>query len=111
MKKITLILFLAIATISCNKLDIEKGTPRCIKKKIKDINDKTTCSGTKVDEYTFQGNTVYAFENGFCGGERTTLIFDSDCKVIGNMGGLTGNTQVNGESFSNATFIKTIWEK
>jgi len=108
-----LVLFgLIITTItSCEKLDIAEGTPTCIVNKIKDFNKHSACDNPKVEQYSFQQKYVYVFHPGTCGGDLTTEVSDSDCNVIGTLGGLSGNTKINGEEFSNATFIKLIWRK
>jgi hypothetical protein len=111
MKKISIVLLIASVIISCNKLDIEKGTPKCVENKIKDFNKSTNCNNAKVDEYTFQGNTVYTFDPGNCGADMTTEVISSDCNNLGYLGGISGNTKINGAEFSTATFIKTTWKK
>ncbi|OFX25367.1 MAG: hypothetical protein A2033_19110 [Bacteroidetes bacterium GWA2_31_9] len=97
--------------VSCKKLDIEKGTPKCVEIKIKDFNDNSPCNDSRVDKYLFQNNTVYIFEPGTCGDDMTSGVIDFDCNELGTLGGIVGNTKINGEDFSNARFIKTIWKK
>jgi len=111
MKKLSILLLVAFVIISCNKLDIEKGTPKCVENKINDYNKSSTCNTAKVEEYTFQGNTVYTFDPGNCGADMTTEVINSDCNSIGYLGGIDGNTKINGEEFSKAKFIKTTWKK
>ncbi|OFX51008.1 MAG: hypothetical protein A2046_06175 [Bacteroidetes bacterium GWA2_30_7] len=112
MKNISFILAIFFtAFVCCNKLDIEKGTPRCVEKKIKEFNENSSCGDAKVDEYSFQNKTVYVFEPGTCGADMTADVIDSDCNGLGSLGGFVGNTKINGEEFSKATFIKTIWKK
>jgi len=111
MKKLPILLLLAIAIISCNKLDIEKDTPKCVKTKIKEFNKSSTCDNAKVEEYTFQENTVFTFDPGNCGADMATEVISSDCNSIGFLGGIAGNTKINDVEFSNAIFIKTIWTK
>jgi len=41
----------------------------------------------------------------------TAEVMSSDCVSLGFLGGFIGNTKINGEEFSSATFIKTIWQK
>jgi hypothetical protein len=112
MEKIIFItIFIFIAITGCNKLDIAKGTPKCIEKKIRDF-DKTSCdNGANVKEYTFQNKTVYVFNPGTCGADMTSEVTDSDCNSMGFLGGIAGNTIINGEDFSNASFVKIIWKK
>jgi hypothetical protein len=109
--KIRTILLLATILISCDKLDIEKGTPKCVENKIKDFNKSSNCNNANVKEYTFQGNAVYTFEPGTCGADMGIEVINSDCHRLGYLGGISGNTKINGEEFSSATFIKTTWSK
>ena len=113
MKRLVFITIIAtIVLTGCNKLDIEKGTPKCVEHDIKDFNKNTSCSnGVNVKEYTFQGKTVYVFSPGTCGADMASGVIDSDCNSLGFLGGIAGNTKINGEEFSNATYIKTTWEK
>lgn len=111
MKRLALILLIVSAISGCAKLDIENGTPKCVARKIKDFNVSSSCNNAKVDEYVFQGNTVYTFEPGTCGADMTTEVISSDCTSLGYLGGIVGNTKINGEEFSSATFSKNVWNK
>ena len=96
MKRLALILFLAVTTLSsCNKLDIEKGTPKSIVSKIKEFNKSANCNTANVQEYTFQGNNVYTFDPGKCGADMTTEVTKSDGSTLGYLGGIIGNTKIN----------------
>ena len=112
MKRIGLLLILSVSLFftACNK-GIAKGTPACVKAKIKDFDKSSTCGSAHVDEFTFQGGTVYAFDPGTCGADMTTEVISSGCSSLGQLGGFAGNTKINGEEFSNATFVKTVWKK
>ncbi len=37
-------------------------------------------------------------------------VIDSDCNSLGFLGGISGNTEINGEDFSNAIIQSTTWE-
>lgn len=95
-----LIIFFMFLIISCNKLDIEKGTPKCVADKIKDFNVSAACDDANVKEYVFQGNMVFTFDPGTCGADMTTEVISVDCNTLGYLGGIDGNTQINGEDFS-----------
>lgn len=106
-----IVLLILLLNISCKRQDVSKGTPRCVQNKIEEFS-KTTCDdGVQVDKYKFQGKEVYVFEPGNCGADMTSEVIDSDCKTLGYLGGFAGNTEINGEEFSSATFIKTVWKK
>jgi len=112
MKQLAILLLLAVAiSSSCKKLDIEEGTPKCVEEKIEDFNKSSSCDDANVKEYTFQGKTVYTFVPGSCGADMTTEVIDPGCSCLGSLGGISGNTKINGEEFANATFVKTIWKK
>ena len=111
--KIAAILLMSavLAFTGCNKVDVEKGTPKCVKKEIKDFNKSSQCDDATVEEYSYQGKTVFVFNHGSCGRDFSSRVIDSDCNYLGSLGGFVGNTEINGENFSSATFIKTTWKK
>lgn len=113
MKRVASLLVFAITAFTgCTKLDIESGTPKCVENKIKNFNKSSICNNADVSEYIFQGKTVYVFNPGnTCGADMTSEVIESDCNSLGYLGGETGNTKINGEKFSNATFVKTTWKK
>jgi hypothetical protein len=85
--------------------------PVCLQKKINEFDSPSLCNDAKVDQYEFQSKTVFTFDPGSCGADMTTEVLDADCNRFGYLGGISGNTKINGEDFSKATFIKTIWKK
>ena len=109
----TLLSFLAIISIvsSCTRFEIEKDTPKCIKDKIIEFNKDQSCSDIKVDEYTFQGISVFVFDPGTCGADMQSNVIDTECNNLGALGGLAGNVEINGKSFESAVFVKTVWKK
>ncbi len=112
MNRLTILFLIIIsALISCNKLDIVKGTPKCVENKIKDFNKSSTCDNADVKEYTFQEKTVYVFNPGNCGADMASEVINSECNSLGFLGGFSGNVMINGEDFSNATFVQTTWKK
>lgn len=96
---------------SCSTIHIEKGTPQCLEAKIREYNTVVQCDDANVKEFTFQGTVVYVFEPGTCGADMTSEVIKSDCSTLGFLGGITGNTTINGENFANATWIRTLWQK
>ncbi|MBL7711831.1 MAG: hypothetical protein JNL13_05180 [Chitinophagaceae bacterium] len=85
--------------------------PECLKAKIAEFSQSPlSCkTGASLKQYTFQGKTVYVFAPGNCGADMASSVVDEQCKNIGSLGGFTGNMKVNGEDFSSATYVKTIW--
>jgi uncharacterized protein DUF6970 len=59
----------------------------------------------------FQNETVFVFTLGTCGADLQSEVIDSTCKTLGVIGGIDGIMEINGESFSNAVFVKTILKK
>lgn len=85
--------------------------PACISKKI-EVFEKESCKkGPSVKEYTFQQKRVFVFSQENCGNDMTSEVVDQNCVNLGYLGGIAGNTTINGEDFSNALLVKTIWEK
>lgn len=111
-KNLCILLFVLIVFSSCEKLDIAKDTPSCIEELIKDFDRAEACeSGVNVKNYTFQNETVFVFDPGSCGADMTSEVFDAECNSLGFLGGIEGNTEINGEDFSNATLVATTWER
>ncbi len=72
---------------------------------------KNACSkGASVKEYQFQGKNVFVFDKGQCGADMTSNVLDANCQPIGMLGGIMGNTTINGEDFSKATLVRVVWE-
>ncbi len=115
MKKIILYgIMYALLLSSCRKnKDIASGTPKCVSNEIAANKDNMNWEVGNIDEYTFQGKTVYAFEpdekviaDGF------TAIKDGSCKTICNLGGIAGFMNCNGENFyQEAKLQRNIWKK
>lgn len=98
-----------LVLVSCQP--IKYGTPTCIKSKILEFETQCCNEGANVKEYKFQGEKVYVFDPGTCGADMTSQVFSENCSSLGYLGGITGNSEINGEDFSNADFAKTCWEK
>jgi hypothetical protein len=99
------IFFLVFLLTACSSM------PPCLNKEIGNFKSENQCVSAKVDEYTFQGKTVYVFDPGTCGADMTSKVVDKNCKVLGHLGGFAGNTKINGESFSTAVLVKTVWKR
>jgi hypothetical protein len=112
MKKIiALIILLPLAFVYCKRTEIP--APDCINDLIRN-NDHSIfmCeNGARVDEYLFQGKLVYVFEPGNCGADMQAPVYDSNCNLIGALGGIIGNILINNVRFDkNAIFRRTIWK-
>jgi hypothetical protein len=112
MKTYLYIICAAFILGSCAKLDRKRNVPDCIEVKINKFKSEAQCDkDANVKEYKFQGNLVYVFDNGTCGADMASEVLDESCKRLGHLGGISGETKINGEEFSNANFKRTLWEK
>ncbi len=98
-------------TSNCKNPDTKKVIPKCVVTKIDEFKKSSTCDNAKVEEYLFQGKTVYTFNPGTCGADMATEVIDAKCNKLGHLGGFVGNTKIKDEDFSNAKFVKTTWKK
>lgn len=106
MRRLLLLPFIIIAIYGCEKTEKQDGIPECITDKIKNLDESGNYRFTKVNEFVFQNKTVYVLVAG-----NLDEVIDCDCNNIGLLGGFAGNMEVNGEDFSNAVFVRTVWEK
>jgi len=44
-----------------------------------------------------------------CGGDLASYVLSENCDTLGFLGGIAGNTIINGEPFSNAEFRGMVW--
>lgn len=95
--------------VACKK---ENDTPQCIDKKVEEFKLTVSCSvGTNVKEYEFQSKRAFVFDPGTCGADMTSEVLDENCNNIGYLGGIAGNTKINGEDFSNAKLKRTLYQR
>ncbi len=109
MKKVVLLygFFLMLAFLGCKK---ESQTPGCISSKIEEFKQTTSCNiGSSVKEYKFQSKRVFVFDPGTCGADLTSQVFDENCNSLGYLGGIAGNSKINGEDFNQAKFVRIVW--
>ena len=112
MKTYFLILLAVIFTSSCSKYSIETDAPECLKSIAKE-NTKGLSDRSKahIDEFKFQEELVYVFDHGLePNPDEGAAVYDSNCETIGYLGGFSGNTEINGEDFSNAVYTRTVWQ-
>lgn len=102
-------LFIAVSTLTLLCACHKAKQDQCVDSKTNKFKKECCSSGAEVSEYTFQGNTVYVFDPGICGADQTTEVTNNECETMGYLGGITGNTKINGEDFSKAKFKKTVW--
>jgi hypothetical protein len=109
MKSTALIFLLLLLTCySCKKT----GTvPECLQSHIDHLADFSCDHGANVKKYKFQGMNVYVFSMGHCGADLSESVLDENCNYLGSLGGMEGNTRINGVEFSTAKYIRTIWSR
>ena len=66
---------------SCEKINVPKDTPRCMKKMIKEENDGGCAS--KITRYNYNGETVYLVspDDNRCS-DGGYYVYDDDCNHI-----------------------------
>ncbi len=97
-----------VVTFGCH--DIEEGAPECMVKKIKQFSNGHGCEDRSVGQYEFQGAMTYVMSPGTCGADMGADVFDEQCNLLGMLGGITGNTTINGGDFSKAVFVQLVWQ-
>jgi hypothetical protein len=111
MKYLLTILLTSIFLSGCEKDDFEY-IPACLAEEIAYLT-KYSCEGNVgIVEYFFQSTVVYFIDPGHCFDDQDYDIIDSDCEVLGTLGGIVGKSKINGvDFFKNAVFLKVVWEK
>lgn len=99
-------------TISrCDKESLPKGTPDCIREKIREIeNEKVWNPAAKIWQYEYQGKTVYYLPSHCC--DIPGMVLDENCQTICSPdGGITGKGDGRcPDFFSTRKNEKLIWE-
>lgn len=96
---------LFLMAFQCNK----HTNSQCINSKISAFQSECCDQGASVEEYSFQQEQVFVFNMGNCGADLPAYVLTSNCDTLGFLGGIAGNTTINGENFSNATLVGTVW--
>ncbi len=98
------VISLILMAFQCNK----HTNSQCINSKISAFKSEC-CDHASVEEYTFQQEQVFVFNMGTCGADLPAYVLTSNCDTLGFLGGIAGNTTINGEDFSNASLVGTVW--
>lgn len=93
----------------CHPKLSQEPVDTCLKNKIDEFA-KESCNKATVKEYEFQEKKVYLFDQGACGNDMATEVYDAGCNKLGFLGGFVGNTKINGVDFSEAKLLRTVWE-
>ena len=111
MKTKTHAVVLLICLAGCDKQDDNRTASNCLDGTIRIFDQQATCTDPDVKEYLFQNKTVYVFNPGNCGADMHAEVIDINCKTLGYLGGITGNTKINREEFDHAVFVRTVWHR
>ncbi len=108
MKNILLIAFILFCLNSCSKNEYSE----CLEEKFDNFKCGRACKGSTIDEYKFQGKTVYVLEAQKCYYDGASEVIDESCNLLGSLGTEAGIYSINGETFyENAVLVQTIWKK
>ncbi len=99
------LLILVGSIVSCEDTGPITNVSKCINSKIE--MNPPDCGEETVDEYFFQNELVYVFEQCCC--DFYSPVLNTACDTLGYLHGLEGNYTINGESFGNAEFLRTVW--
>lgn len=101
-----------LAGTSCEKKRVEIPVKFCIDHSISQFKKEKACAkGAKVDLYRFSGREVYVFISGDCVYDMPYEVRDQECRILGYLGGFSGNVIIEGVNFyDNSTFTRTAWK-
>lgn len=103
-------LLTALFFIACNKSS--DGSLDCVESAINKFQTERLCeAGSSVKSYHFQNEVVFVFREGLCGADFASLVLSSSCDTLGFLGGISGNSEIQGENFNSANYLGTIWEQ
>jgi hypothetical protein len=96
--------------IACEDTGPTRNVSKCMDTKI-ELYPPICGEGieTTVDEYLFQNELVYVFDYISCCCDYHSPVLNSQCDTLGFLHGFEGNTEINGEDFSNAEYLRTVW--
>jgi hypothetical protein len=105
------LLLVALLAVACEKIDLPKETPHCVKAKIRDMSQGNDASGlTEVYSYLVDGTTYYLFVPGCC--DQFIELYDDQCHYIcAPSGGITGQGDGNCPQWSGTPETTLIWEQ
>jgi len=115
MKTVLLFCFLGVINSACKKCALPSDIPACIKSAIDANKNNSDWEVGNVEEYSFQGKIVYAFNPDTRKiADGATTVQTSDCKNLCSVGGFGGPAinMCNGDNFfQKAVLLRKIWEK
>lgn len=109
--KYVVFLLMLLAFTSCNKLKLDASLSAGVKKKITTFAKHNSCKDIQADEYRFNTELVYVLSPGTCGADMLAEVIDDQGETLGNIGGIAGNMEIKGGSFTSAEFVRTVWKR
>ena len=107
---VSFLLGMLLSFSSCEKIDVPKGTPKCIKQRIKEEVKNNSCL-EKVYDYDYNGQKVYFFVHYNCPDAADGLL-DEHCNRICSFGGISGQGSGSCPNFyQERKNEKLIWQK
>ena len=103
-------LLVSFTAPQCSKTKKENPST-CIEQKINEIKKEQKWNPpATVDEYMYNGKTVYLFSSDCC--DQYNMVYDSDCNyVCAPSGGITGKGDSKCEDFNTtAKHIRLVWK-
>lgn len=77
--------------LGCKKINTPQGTPTCIEQKVRELSREKCPSVHHVYRYQFNSKTVYLFIPKTCASDLQGSIYDDNCNLLCNLGGISGN--------------------
>jgi len=108
---LTILMITHLLLSSCNHREVVEGTPDCIIKEIQNFQKDMACeSGAFVIRYWFNDQYVYLFNPGPCGADFFYPVYDEECNLLCNLGGIAGFVDCMDMNFyDNSTDGVIIW--
>lgn len=100
---------LTLCLLACKSRHRLEDIPNPIALEINRFSTTASCKDASVKQLKFQGQEVFLFEEGTCVMDKESRVLDKSGKLLGSLGGFTGNTNIQGEDFSKAVFQKELW--
>lgn len=111
MNKSLLFLLFSVWLMACKSTRKVEALPKPIVQEINRFSISSTCKDASVKQLEFHGQAVFLFEEGTCVMDKECRVLAKNGKLLGQLGGFTGNTKILGEDFSKALFQKELWRK
>jgi hypothetical protein len=111
-KSILPLLIITIQIFACSKQATSNALPICVSEAIVQLKKNKQAENSIINAYTFQAKKVYLIDDGMSYLDGQSKVVDGNCNTLGYLGGMLGNTKINGEDFfATAILVETVWKK